>query len=141
MQRDSLRHPSPLTGEWHVDSTLLTIKCQPTPKPVLTGDGQPLTAIYLEPSGRAMFRAADGVLWRGGAHFDPKQHTVDVFSMPDFSNTYTLAQPDPTHLILTPTGKQAATEATLRLTRVPLPTSYPLLDRGFHLVNEWGLER
>ena len=141
MQRESLHHPSPLTGEWHLDSALLTTKGQSTPKPILTGDGQPLTAIYLEPSGRAMFRSADGVLWRGGTHLDAKKHTMDVFSMPDFHHTYDLAQPDPTHLTLTPTGKQATTDPTLRLTRVPLPISYPLLNRGFHWVNEWGLER
>ncbi len=45
------------------------------------------------------------------------------------------------HLILMPTGKHAATGATLHLTRVPLPASSPLLDRGFHWVNEWSLER
>lgn len=140
-ERASLRHPSPLTGEWHVDFALLTTKGQPTAKPFLTGDGQPLTAIYLEPSGRAMYRSADGVLWRGGTEVDTKKHTMDVYTLPDVHVQYALAQPDPAHLILTPTGKQAATDATLHLSRIPLPASYPLLTRGFHWVNEWGLER
>jgi hypothetical protein len=33
------------------------------------------------------------------------------------------------------------TTPILALTRVPLPTKYPLQERGFHWVNEWGLER
>jgi hypothetical protein len=31
--------------------------------------------------------------------------------------------------------------SALALVRVPVPMHYPLLDRGFHWVNEWGLER
>jgi hypothetical protein len=31
--------------------------------------------------------------------------------------------------------------ATARLVRIHLPSSYPLLTRGFHLVNEYGYER
>ena len=30
---------------------------------------------------------------------------------------------------------------SLTLTRIPLSSYYPLRDRGFHWVNEWGLER
>jgi len=29
----------------------------------------------------------------------------------------------------------------LTLTRTSIPNHYPLLDRGFHFVNQWGLER
>jgi hypothetical protein len=31
--------------------------------------------------------------------------------------------------------------ATLTFTRIPLPAQYPLLTRGFHFINEWGVER
>jgi len=44
-------------------------------------------------------------------------------------------------MVLTPTGNDAKTAGTLTLVRVPLPSHYPLQDRGFHFVNEWGLER
>jgi hypothetical protein len=54
---------------------------------------------------------------------------------------YNFVQPNPDSYILTPTGKDAKTAATLTLSRVPLPAHYPLLERGFHWVNEWGLER
>ena len=33
------------------------------------------------------------------------------------------------------------TPAVVTLTRIPIPNRYPLLDRGFHFVNQWGLER
>lgn len=120
---------------------MLRVGGQDVSKPLLTGDGEPLTAILLEPSGAAMFRSADGVLWRGGLNTDLTKPTASLHALHDVSVKYALAQPDELHLVLTPTGKQAGVDGTLRLTRVPLPNSYPLLPRGFHLVNEWGLER
>jgi hypothetical protein len=133
-QLASQRHPAPLTGEWHLSSTT---------KPFLTGDGVPLSDIFFEPSGRAMIRSSDGVLWRGGAALDDKKHTLQLFVSGHVGDPplYALTQPDATHLVLTPTGKQAKDNGTLALTRIPVPTHYPLLDRGFHFVNEWGLER
>ena len=132
-QLKSLKHPSPLTGQWHLDATT---------KPYLTGDGLPMTDIFLEPSGRVMVRSSDGVLWRGGVNPDEKKHTLQLFSTGhDGSPVYAITQPDPSHLILTPTGKDAKNDGVLTLTRIPLPAHYPLLDRGFHFINEWGLER
>jgi hypothetical protein len=54
---------------------------------------------------------------------------------------YAVAQPNPSQLLLTPTGEDAKTNGVLTLVRVPLPSHYPLEERGFHWVNEWGLER
>jgi hypothetical protein len=135
-QRANSAHPSALTGIWHLDSA--TLKGQP--KPVLTNDGYPMTDLILEPTGRAMLRATDNALYRARFKLDDKAHTVEL-SDPSKRVTYAIAQTDATHLVLTPTGKEAGTTATLALTRVPIPTHYPLLDRGFHFVNEWGLER
>ncbi|MGA7155765.1 MAG: hypothetical protein WBY53_02895 [Acidobacteriaceae bacterium] len=128
------RNPPPRTGEWHITSAT---------KPFLTGDGVPLSDIFFDPSGRTLFRSADGVLWRGGADLDEKKHTLTIFCLGHDGPppVYTLTKPDPTHWILTPTGKDAKNNGTLTLVRVPLPTHYPLEDRGFHWVNEWGLER
>jgi uncharacterized membrane protein YphA (DoxX/SURF4 family) len=132
------RHPDPVTGEWRVDSALLNGQ----PKPILTGDGEPLAAIFIEPTGRTMCRDTAGVLWRSGMHFDMKKHTVSLVTAGmDAPIVYAFTQPDPNHFLLTPTGADAKTAGTLALTRVPLPTHYPLLDRGFHWVNEWGLVR
>jgi hypothetical protein len=130
----SQRNPPPLTGQWHLTSAT---------KPFLTGDGVQLSDIFFEPTGRLMFRSSDGVLWRGGSHLDDKKHTLQLFCVGHDGPPpeYAITQPDPTHLILTPTGKDAKSDGTLTLTRIPLPSHYPLLDRGFHFVNEWGLER
>lgn len=125
-------NPAPLTGQWHLASAT---------KPVLTGDGLPMTDIFLEPSGRTMLRDSATVLWRAYTEVDDKKHTFLLASETNDPVTYAITQPDPTHLILTPTGKDAKTAGTLTLTRIPLPSHYPLLDRGFHFVNEWGLER
>ena len=131
-QLASQRHPSPLTGQWHLTSAT---------KPYLTGDGLPLTDIFLEPSGRTMLRDSATVLWRAHAEPDDKKHTFFLVTAVNDPITYAMTQPDPTHLVLKPTGDAAKTAGTLTLARVPLPSHYPLLDRGFHFVNEWGLER
>ncbi len=136
-------HPGPLTGQWHLTSATTLTHGQPTPTPYLTGDRLPLSDIFLEPSGRATLRDTASVLWRARAAFDDKKHTVRISAIghPD-PILYAVTQPDPNHLILTPTGKNTPQPSpTLALTRVPLPTHYPLLDRGFHFINEWGLER
>jgi hypothetical protein len=133
-QLASERHPPPLTGEWHLTSAT---------KPFLTGDGVQLSEIFFEPTGRVMFRSSDGVLWRGGSDRDDKKHTLQLYCVGHDGPPplYAVSQPDPAHLTLTPTGKDAKNNGTLTLARVPLPSHYPLLDRGFHFVNEWGLER
>ncbi len=133
----SLKHPSPFTGEWQVDSSLLGGR----PAPYLTGDGKPMTAIFFEPSGATMLRASDQALWRAGSKYDAKKNTLSLNSEVGDRVVYSIQRPDPAHLVLTPTGKSTKTASVLTLTRVALPTHYPLLDRGFHFVNEWGLER
>jgi hypothetical protein len=132
------RQPLPRTGQWHVDSATLNGK----PSPIPTGDGLPLTDIFLEPTGRTMLRDSATVLWRAGTDFDDKKHTLTLYTeTADHPFEFTFAQPDPMHLLLTATGKDAKTTPALALTRVPLPAHYPLQERGFHWVNEWGLER
>ncbi|MEP6766734.1 MAG: hypothetical protein ABJB66_20635 [Gemmatimonadaceae bacterium] len=139
-QRASALRPSPLTGHWHVDSIMLTSDGKPAP--YLTGDGLPATDIFLEPFGRTMIRASDNALWRSSAKYDSTKRTFVLSSNGHAGSiTYAVLQADSAHLLLTPTGKEEKTEAVLRLTRVPLPATYPLLTRGFHFVNEWGLER
>jgi hypothetical protein len=122
----NLRHPSPLSGLWRLDSGT-----------VLTGDGLPAADLVLEPDGRVNLRAADGTLW-GGSIYRPGEPHLDLSGPGLPAITFSIAQPDPAHLVLTPT---TGASGQLTLTRVPLPSHYPLLERGFHLVNEWGLER
>lgn len=133
----NLRHPAAVAGEWKLESATLNGQ----PKPYLTGEGAPMTQLFLEPSGRSMVRSADDILWRGRARINPAKHTLNLYAIGHGGVTYAMTQPDPLHLVLTPVGDDAKTESTLTLVRVPLPSHYPLEDRGFHLVNEWGLER
>ncbi len=130
----SQRNPPPVTGQWHLTSAS---------KPFLTGDGAPMSDIFFEPTGRVMFRSTDGVLWRGGIDRDDKKHNWTLYCLGHDGDPplYVITQPDPTHIVLTPTAKDTKDTGTLTLARVPLPSHYPLEDRGFHFVNEWGLER
>ncbi len=132
------RNPQPLTGQWHVDSATVTIDGQNVLSPVLTGNGLPMTDLFLEPNGRLILRDSSGQLWRAGADVQNKNGTFALYRESEDAIVYNFSQPDPTHLILTPTE---GTGGTLYLTRVPLPSRYPLLERGFHFVNEWPLER
>lgn len=140
-QRANVLHPKPFSGEWHVDSAVLLANGKPQSKPILTGDGLPMTDLFLEPSGHTMLRDSSGVLWRARMRFKDNDHSLQFDPEIGDSIPYAVTHPDPAHMTLTPTGKAAASNATLQLTRVALPTHYPLLDRGFHAVNEWGLER
>jgi hypothetical protein len=126
----SIAHPNALTGLWHVDAAK---------QPYLTADGLPMVELSLEPNGRAMLRASDQALWRAVATYDDAAHTVLIQPIGVSQPTlYAIAQVDETHIRLTSLRGQVG---ALTLSRIPTPQSYPLLTRGFHWVNEWGLER
>jgi hypothetical protein len=55
-----------------------------------------------------------------------KNRTFALYRESEDPIVYNFSQPDLTQLILTP---------------VPLPSHYPLLERDFHFVNKWPLER
>jgi hypothetical protein len=137
-QLDRARSPHALTGQWHVDSAGATIDGKNVSRPVLTGNGLPMLDLFLEPNGRLTLRDSSGQLWRGAADIQNKTATFTLYREVDDPIFYNFSQPDPTHLILMPTN---GATGTLYLTRVPLPTRYPLLERGFHLVDEWPFER
>jgi hypothetical protein len=129
-ERASIAHPNVLTGLWHVDSAT---------QPYLTADGSPMVELSLEPNGRAMLRDSDHVLWRAVASYDDPGHTVLIQPIGVSQPTlYAVAQVDGTHIRLISLRGQSG---VLTLSRIPTPTTYPLLDRGFHWINEWGLER
>lgn len=126
----SIARPGPFTGMWRVDAAT---------KPYITADGYPMTEMSLEPNGRAMLRATDGALYRAVAVYDGEQHTLEIQPIGlKQKTTYAFTQPDATHLVLTPVRGDFG---ILTLSRIPIPAKYPLLERGFHWVNEWGLER
>lgn len=147
----ALRTPSPLLGAWHLDPT------HPASGAFIDPEGLPITDLYVAPSGRAYTRSTDGELWLSVVNLNPKTQTVRIscyfISAPI---NYTWQFSDPNHLILTslppdptkpdPEHKPAEpappfSPAVLTLTRTATPTHYPLLERGFHFINEWRYER
>jgi hypothetical protein len=136
--RAQARDTVPFTGQWHVESARLAGQ----PKPLLTSDGLTITDLYVESSGGINVRALNGMLLDADIHFNQATHTVKLdMGLVDHPVVYALGQPDASHLVLTPTGNDNRTESVLTLARIPLPTHYPLLDRGSHLVIERMLLR
>jgi hypothetical protein len=101
--------------------------------------GTPWQEISIDNLTRGMARSPDGQLWRMILTENDAAHTLKMTSRGGSGAvTYTWSVPAPNHLILTTSGPAAA---TMTLTRVPTPATYPVLTRGFHLVSEWGYER
>jgi hypothetical protein len=142
---------TPLLGAWKLDAA------HPASGAFITGEGLPATDLYIDTSARAFTRAKDGALWRTYLKLDARAHTLEINDFPTDGVTYSFQMPDNNHLILTsmppeqpkpdPKSKTpskpapAFTPAVMTLTRTQIPNHYPLLDRGFHWVNQWGLER
>lgn len=147
-QQVALRTPSPLRGDWHVQEP------HPTSGGFVDPNGNPVTDLYVEPSGRAYARSSDGELWIAIVDLNAEKKTVGIncyFIGAPTSYTYQLS--DPNHVTLTsvppdppkPDLKRKPappySPAVLTLTRIPTPSHYPLLERGFHFINEWRYER
>jgi hypothetical protein len=142
---------SPLKGAWKLDAAHKATGAFVTP------EGLPATDLYVDTVRRAFTRSTDGELWRTNLTIDDKAHTIRIRVYTGKAATYVWQMPDPEHLVLTskapdppkpdpkaktpPKPAEPFTAETVTLTRTPIPAHYPLLDRGFHFVNEWGLER
>jgi hypothetical protein len=136
---------TPLVGAWHVDGT--------TPESAALRDPEngPISDIYIDSNIRAFSRGTGGELWRTRLHQDTTKHAISINIYSYDNRHFSYAMPDQNHLILTevPSKEKGKAKpasnplppAKVLLTRIPVPTHYPLLDRGFHLVNEWGFER
>lgn len=132
---------TPLVGAWQIE----------TPNAEFASpEQQPITRLYIDSPTLVRARSADGDLWRTSLSTDEKAHTCHVQIYTSGSKvTFLWKLADPNHLLLTATPPKDAKPKdieqfhpfTLSLTRMPLPSHYPLQERGFHLVNEWGLER
>ena len=147
-QQAMARTPSPLVGAWHLDPT------HPASGAFIDPEGRPITDIYVAPSNRAYSRATNGELWIAIVNPDAKKHTVRIgcyFISPPTNYSWQLSDSD--HLVLTAVPPESDHNhkpdnpappfrpAVLTLTRIPTPAHYPLLERGFHFVNEWRYER
>lgn len=132
---------SPIRGGWHVDIPTAALA---------SPEQQPITELYVDTPTLVRARSKDGALWRTSLKANGKDHTgeIGVYTSGTHGN-FNWSMPDPNHLrmIAVPPKDLKSDQAktfmpyNISLTRIPQPQHYPLLDRGLHLVNEWGLER
>ncbi|MDE1161081.1 MAG: hypothetical protein PW792_03935 [Acidobacteriaceae bacterium] len=137
--------PTDLLGAWHIVATSNPAGA------LLTPEKQPITDLYVDTAVRAFTRGVDGELWRTRLNTDPTAKTVNVRVYVEGGRDYSYTMPDSQHLQLIATAPKSDPKikapakpfvpVTIMLVRTPVPSHYPLLDRGFHWVNEWGLER
>ena len=142
------RAPVPLRGAWRIDSaTLITPGGTTIPNPLLsepdpkTRQRHPFLEFDINDNDGGSFRDDTGRNSWFPLKTDPAAHTL-TFTRPDKSKiTFAARTPDPTHLVLTPTGSEAKTASTVTLSLVSPPQGYPLLHRGFHWISEYPYQR
>jgi hypothetical protein len=120
---------SPLLGAWKLDTA------HPAGGAFVTPEGLPATDLYVDTVSRAFLRSTDRALWRTRLKLDAAGHKLQITCYMKEPVDYIWYMPDSDHLLLKSKTDWAS------LTRVPVAGHYPLLERGFHFVNEWGLER
>ncbi len=127
--------PTPLMGAWQIDSV---DTANPKARPV-SPEGQAWSVLYIDSRQQGFYRSADGALWRCGFQYDEAKHQLRVSAAAIRAAMYDWSLPDPDHLEL----KRMADKqpVTIHLHRLPAPDHYPLLERKFSWINEWGYER
>jgi len=138
---------SPLLGAWKVDGGQAAGGAFMAPDKEALGR-QPVVELDVDAVNRAFRRSESGELWRTGLHLDAKNKTLTMLPYGGKAETYSWTMPDNDHLVLTSLAPKAAKGKAAQyvpnkvtLTRIPLPSGYFLMDRGFHWVNQWGYER
>jgi hypothetical protein len=143
-EQAAARVATPLLGAWKVEGTHME------GGPFVGPDGLPITDLYIDSAIRAFSRSSEARLWRTTVKVDGSEHRVRLVCALGEPATYAWRMPDRNRLVLTPIRSEPPAENSIAkpsaptvvtLTRVQVPDHYPLLDRGFHWVNEWGLER
>ncbi len=133
-----------LLGAWRLDPT------HPASGPFVLRSSA-ATEFYIDSVERAMTRSANGILWRTYLKVDPASHTLLIEPYEGKNATYTWRTPDANHLVLTsvPPGQptqrtkaagnakpaQTFTPEVITLTRIPIPTQYPLYSTKFKWVS------
>lgn len=134
----AIRAGSPLVGAWQVEDRVGRLEGP---------EHDAITMIYVDDPTRAFARGMSGVLWRTWMSPNLKAGTVKLGVYGNDPYTFQMNAVDADHFVLAVVAPKDPKTAknfkplTVALTRIPLPSHYPLLDRGFHWVNEWGLER
>ncbi len=127
LKTDAMRAPAPFTGEWKIEGN----------SGIFGGNGALIVTLYFDPNSDTYMRAADGTLWRSRAMFDRKTQRLRILYPVYGMLMFTVNQPTADSLFLNPEGPSAHRLPILRMTRVPLPERYPLLDHHFHWVNDF----
>ena len=131
------RNPPAVAGEWRVDASFLPGDVGRRTLPFVTPEGAGLAEVFLEPSGRLTERAVNGRIFTAGSYNDEAK-TMEMSTLLLAGVKYWMVQADQEHLTLVPVESG---EPQMELTRVPLPTHYPLFERRIPLVEEYEYER
>ena len=142
-QHWATQHTSYLVGGWQLET--IAGDSYVSQVPILKDpEGSELVQIFMDPDGLVMLRAPSGRLWRIGVTVDAAKHWVNIepylFDSEEFGGAYVTIAATHDLIRFTPLGAVDKRPA-LELIRVPTLKNYPLLDRGFHLRNEWAYER
>jgi hypothetical protein len=76
-------------------------------------------------------------MWRSRSVYDRATHVLRVLYEAGGFMLFVVEQSGANDMLLIPKGPTVARTGTVKLVRVPIPTSYPLLQRQFHWVNEF----
>lgn len=134
VQRRSMS-PTPLLGAWEVDpgaaAATRTLPVSP--------EGRPWAALYVDNRREGFYRSDDGALWRCAFDDDEAKHHLRISAAAIKAVVYDWSVPDRDHLELRRAGDDQA--GTIRFHRLAAPEHYPLTERRFNWINEWGYER
>jgi hypothetical protein len=125
--------PTPIMGAWQLDK----VEPEDAARPV-SPEGEPWVALYIDDQRAGFYRSRDGALWRCGFHYNGSAQKLGIRGV-RFSADYTWQRPDAEQLVLSRHADGQTTTLTFR--RIDTAAGFPLLQRGFHWVNEWGYER
>jgi hypothetical protein len=128
MKQQSARNPPAFTGGWLLESG---------GQGLVGADGSPIVSIFFDPDSDVYFRATNGILWRSRAIYDRAHQRLRILYQVRGMLMFAIDQPDPNHLRLQPLGPTGADITPLTLTRIPLPTTYPLLQDRIRWITEF----
>jgi hypothetical protein len=127
MKVEALRDPPAFTGEWRIEGQ----------SGITGGDGQPITTLFFDPNSDMMLRDAHGTMWRSRSVYDRTTHVLRVLYEAGGFMLFVVEQSGANDMSLIPRGSTAERTGAVKLVRVPIPASYPLLQGQFHWVNEF----
>ncbi len=127
MKLEALRDPAAFTGEWAIQGQSW----------MRSGNDTPITTIFFDPNTDMMLRDAQGNMWRSRAIYNRANRTLRILYEAGGMTMFRVDQLREDLLELVPIGPRSQHLSPVTMTRIPLPQSYPLLQRQFHWVNDF----